>query len=83
MADLGTQQDAGGIKMISLLWPWAFAALPLPFIFRLILPRAKSSDAALRVSQLADFQLSDSHLSRRQFFAAGRCYSTPWHGSAW
>ena len=46
--------------MISLLWPWAFVALPLPFIFRLILPRAKTSDAALRVSQLDDFQLSDS-----------------------
>jgi Ca-activated chloride channel family protein len=60
MADLCTQQDAGGIKMISLLWPWAFAALPLPFIFRLILPRAKTSDAALRVSQLDDFQMSDS-----------------------
>ena len=46
--------------MISLLWPWAFAALPLPFIFRLILPRAKTNDAALRVTEIADFQLSDS-----------------------
>ncbi|MBT8134893.1 MAG: hypothetical protein KJO03_10310, partial [Gammaproteobacteria bacterium] len=60
MADIKAQQGAGGSKMISLLWPWAFAALPLPFIFRLILPRAKTNDAALRVSQLNDFQLSDS-----------------------
>ena len=60
MVDVSTQQDTGGIKMISLLWPWAFVALPLPFIMRLILPRAKTNDAALRVSQLADFQLSDS-----------------------
>lgn len=46
--------------MISLLWPWAFALLPLPFIFRLILPRAKkTNESALRVSQLTDFQVDD------------------------
>ena len=48
--------------MISLLWPWALAALPLPFIFRLLLPRAKqSNDAALRVPHLSDYQTSDGH----------------------
>jgi Ca-activated chloride channel family protein len=47
--------------MISFLWPWAFAVLPLPFLLRLILPRAKSSnEAALRVAQLSDFQLTDN-----------------------
>jgi len=46
--------------MMSLLWPWAFAILPLPFLLRFFLPRAKkSNDAALRVSHLSDFQLSD------------------------
>lgn len=47
--------------MISFLWPWAFAVLPLPFIFRLLLPAAKqSNDAALRVPHLSDYQLDDS-----------------------
>lgn len=47
--------------MISLLWPWALAALPLPFIIRLLLPRAKqSNDAALRVPHLADYQTVDA-----------------------
>lgn len=46
--------------MTSLLWPWALAALPLPFILRLILPRAKqTNDAALRVPQLSDYQIDD------------------------
>jgi hypothetical protein len=30
--------------MMSLLWPWALAALPLPFLFRLLMPRAKQSE---------------------------------------
>jgi len=47
--------------MISLLWPWALAALPLPFIIRLLLPRAKqSNDAALRVPHLSDYKTDDS-----------------------
>jgi Ca-activated chloride channel family protein len=46
--------------MISFIWPWAFAVLPLPFLLRLLIPRAKSAnDAALRVSDLSEFQLSD------------------------
>jgi Ca-activated chloride channel family protein len=44
--------------MMSFLWPWAFAVLPLPFLLRLILPRAKrTDDAALRVPDLTDYQL--------------------------
>ncbi len=43
---------------ISFLWPWVFAAFPLPFLFRALLPRAKqNNDAALRVSHLADFEI--------------------------
>ena len=44
--------------MITLLWPWALAVLPLPFLFRILLPRAKqSTDAALKVPYLSDFEL--------------------------
>jgi len=47
--------------MMSLLWPWALVALPLPFLFRLLLPRAKqSNDAALQVPHLSDYQISEN-----------------------
>ena len=47
--------------MITLLWPWALIALPLPFIFRLLLPRARqTNDAALRVPHLSDYKTDDS-----------------------
>lgn len=47
--------------MITFIWPWVFAMLPLPFIFRLLLPRAKNvNDAALRVPQLSDYQSEDT-----------------------
>jgi len=47
--------------MMSLLWPWALAALPLPFLFRLLMPRAKQSDdAALQVPYLSDYQLGEN-----------------------
>ena len=47
--------------MMSLLWPWALAALPLPFLFRLLMPRAKqSNDAALQVPHLSDYQLGEN-----------------------
>lgn len=43
--------------MISFLWPWAFIVLPLPFIWRALLPRAKkTNDAALRVPHLSDYE---------------------------
>jgi len=46
------------LGMINFLWPWVFILLPLPLIFRLILPRAKqSSEAALRVPSLEDFDM--------------------------
>ena len=47
--------------MMSLLWPWALAALPLPFLFRLLMTRAKqSNDAALQVPYLSDYQLGEN-----------------------
>jgi Ca-activated chloride channel family protein len=49
--------------MMSSLWPWAFALLPLPFLLRLLLPRAKNTnDAALRVPQLSDFKLGENKI---------------------
>ena len=47
--------------MMSLLWPWALAILPLAFLFRLLMPRAKqSNDAALQVPYLSDYQLGEN-----------------------
>jgi Ca-activated chloride channel family protein len=46
--------------MMSLLWPWALAILPLPLLLRFILPRARQgNEAALRVPDLADFQFDE------------------------
>ncbi len=50
--------------MMTLLWPWMLAALPLPLLFRLLLPAAKkSNEAALRVPDLADFQVAADSIS--------------------
>ncbi|GMR01666.1 MAG: VWA domain-containing protein [Gammaproteobacteria bacterium] len=47
--------------MMSFIWPWAFAMLPLPFLLRLLLPRAKAAnDAALHVPDLSAYQLDDN-----------------------
>jgi len=47
--------------MMSFLWPWAFFILPLPFFLRLLLPRAKqTSDAALQVPYLSDYQITET-----------------------
>ena len=47
--------------MMSLIWPWALAAMPLPFLLRLLLPRAKkSNDAALQVPHLSDYRISEN-----------------------
>ncbi len=35
--------------MIEFVWPWVFAALPLPWLVNLLLPRAGARDAALYV----------------------------------
>jgi Ca-activated chloride channel family protein len=42
--------------MWSLAWPWAWLALPLPLIFRYLLPEAKGlSEAGLRVPSIESF----------------------------
>ncbi len=46
---------------IHFIWPWAFAVLPLPWLFRLLLPRAKqTTEVALRVPYVDDFKLAGS-----------------------
>ena len=53
--------------MMTLLWPWALAILPLPFLFRILLPPAKqSNEAALKVPYLSDFELGASNTSGAQ-----------------
>ncbi len=66
--------------MMSLLWPWALAALPLPLIFRLLLPRAKQADdAALKVPYLSDFDLgTSSSLSAQKSRWPLLLYSLAW-----
>lgn len=47
------------MSMIHFLWPWAFLVLPLPWLIRWLLPRAKpASEAALRVPYIEDFKSS-------------------------
>ena len=41
--------------MITFLWPWAFAALPLPLLARYLLRPRQQHDAALRVPDLGRF----------------------------
>ena len=41
--------------MISFLWPWAFAALPLPLIARWLMRPRQRQDAALRVPDVGRF----------------------------
>lgn len=47
--------------MMHFVWPWVFILLPLPWLLRLLLPRAASTNAAaLQVPYLQDFQLTTS-----------------------
>ena len=47
--------------MIQFEWPWIFALLPLPLLFRFILPAANTvQDAALRVPFIEDFSNNSS-----------------------
>ena len=47
--------------MMHFVWPWVFVLLPLPWLVRLLLPRAASTNAAaLQVPYLQDFQLTTS-----------------------
>ncbi|MDH5387005.1 MAG: VWA domain-containing protein [Gammaproteobacteria bacterium] len=47
--------------MMHFVWPWAFALLPLPWLLRLLLPRATNNNAAaLQVAYIQDFQINAS-----------------------
>ena len=55
--------------MWSLAWPWALAALPLPLIFRYLLPEAKGlSEAGLRVPDIESFATLKDRSGREQIF---------------
>ncbi len=45
-----------GAAMINFLWPWAFAALPLPLIVRYLMRPRQRRDAALRVPDVGRFE---------------------------
>ncbi|VAX07077.1 Aerotolerance protein BatA [hydrothermal vent metagenome] len=47
--------------MLTLEWPWILALLPLPLVLRWLLPaRQNTTQAALRVPNVSDFQLGES-----------------------
>lgn len=53
--------------MWSLAWPWALLALPLPLIFRFLLPEAKGmSEAGLRVPSIDSFSTLVDRSGREQ-----------------
>lgn len=53
--------------MMHFLWPWVFALLPLPWLLRLLLPRAaEGNEAALRVPYLKDFVLQTASTEKTQ-----------------
>lgn len=59
--------------MIEFVWPWVFAALPLPLILRLVIPRAGNRDAALFVpffQTLTRLDAKASHRVSRSFIIA-------------
>ncbi|WP_313088981.1 VWA domain-containing protein [Pseudomonas sp.] len=47
--------------MFELAWPWAFLALPLPWVMRWALPAADSGDSALKVSFLGELEPLAGH----------------------
>lgn len=54
--------------MMHFLWPWVFALLPLPWLLRMILPRAADgNEAALRVPYLKDFVLQTEASEKTQY----------------
>ncbi|MEL7185742.1 MAG: VWA domain-containing protein [Pseudomonadota bacterium] len=55
--------------MWSLAWPWALAALPLPYIVRRLLPEAKGfSEAGLKVPNLETFSTLRDRTGAEQIF---------------
>jgi Ca-activated chloride channel family protein len=58
--------------MIEWLWPWAFAALPLPWLVRRMLPATRREQAALAVPDVGAFRRSQSSAT------SGRGSRVPW-----
>lgn len=55
--------------MWSLAWPWALLALPLPLVFRYLLPEAKGlSEAGLRVPSIDSFATLKDRAGKEQLF---------------
>jgi Ca-activated chloride channel homolog len=50
--------------MFELLWPWAFAALPLPWLVRRFAPMLARRDAALRVPDIHRFEVGGTGTGR-------------------
>ena len=49
--------------MMHFVWPWVFAFLPLPWLLRLLLPRANNNNAAaLQVAYLQDFKIDSTSI---------------------
>lgn len=47
--------------MMHFVWPWVFALIPLPWLLRILLPRAvKTDDSALLVAYLNDYKVASS-----------------------
>jgi Ca-activated chloride channel family protein len=49
--------------MFQFEWLWALALLPLPLLLRLVLPAARTEEAALRVPNVKDFDVAHTHRS--------------------
>jgi Ca-activated chloride channel homolog len=49
------------LSVFELLWPWAFAALPLPWFIRRFAPPLVRHDAALRVPDIHRFEIAGVH----------------------
>ena len=45
--------------MLEWLWPWAFAALPLPLLVRLLLSPSQRTESALTVPDMNTFAAAD------------------------
>jgi Ca-activated chloride channel homolog len=51
--------------MIEFVWPWVFAALPLPLLVRWLMPKANSSEAALFVPFFQNLNQLEQHSGQR------------------
>lgn len=47
--------------MFQFEWVWALALLPLPLLLRIVLPAARTEEAALRVPHVKDFDVAHTH----------------------